>query len=338
MTPGVNAFLEGTVRTATPLALAALGEVVVERSGVINIGLEGVILAGAFGALVGATHGGVFGGVASAVSAGMLVAICFAAFTVVWLRADQVITGTAITMLSIGLTGTLYRVMYGSAGAALSIPTIGPIALPLLSQIPIVGQPLFNQPPTTYALFLLVPAVWLWMYRTHAGLALRATGESPKAAEAAGIASTRVRFVAVLFGGALGGLAGGTLVLAQAGTFAEGMSAGRGFVAIAIVALGRWHPVRAVLAALLFGAASALQFLLQAIGFHLPYQLFLALPYVLTLAALAGIAGRIRAPAALGRAAPFSSVGVGWTIARARYRRHRVRSSRTQSHRRSRGR
>jgi simple sugar transport system permease protein len=142
------------------------------------------------------------------------------------------------------------------------------------------------------------------MFHTHAGLALRACGEAPAAARVAGIAVTRVQVLAVLFAGALAGLGGATLVLAQAGTFAEGMSAGRGFVAIAIVVLGRWHPVGAVVGALVFGAASALQTLFQALGSTLPYQLFLALPYLLTLAALAGVAGRSRPPAALGVARP----------------------------------
>jgi simple sugar transport system permease protein len=139
------------------------------------------------------------------------------------------------------------------------------------------------------------------MYKTHAGLALRATGENPDAAEAAGVSPRKVQFAAVLFGGLLGGVSGGTLVLAQAGTFAEGMSAGRGFIAIAIVVLGRWNPLGAALAALVFGAASALQFLFQAMGWNIPYQLFLALPYVLTLFALASARRRSRAPAALGR-------------------------------------
>jgi simple sugar transport system permease protein len=143
------------------------------------------------------------------------------------------------------------------------------------------------------------------MYRTHAGLALRAIGESPSAARAAGVRVDRVRWIAIAFGGAMGGLAGGTLVLAQAGTFAEGMSAGRGFIAIAIVVVGRWNPIGVAVAALLFGAASALQFLLQALGLALPYQLFLGLPYVLTLAALAGVAGRVRAPAGLAKVEPL---------------------------------
>jgi len=296
------AFLEATVRTATPLALAALGEVVVERSGVLNISLEGVILGGAFGALVGATSGGLVGGFAFAIVCGIVLALAFALFTVVWLRADQIITGTAITLLSVGLTGTLYRSIYGATGAALTIPTARPVAIPGLSRIPVIGTALFAQPITTYIAVLLVPAVWWWMFRTHAGLALRAIGESPAAAQASGIRPKRARLAALVFGGALGGLAGGTLVLSQVGTFAENMSAGRGFIAIAIVVLGRWNPVGAALAALVFGAASALQFLLQAIGLNLPYQLFLALPYVLTLAALAGVAGRVSAPASLARA------------------------------------
>ncbi|MEP6491625.1 MAG: ABC transporter permease [bacterium] len=300
MSAAINAFVDATVRTATPLALAALGEVVVERAGVINISLEGVILSGAFGALVGAKHFGVAGGFAMSVVCGVAIAAIFGAF-VVLLRADQIITGTAITLLAFGLTGTLYRALYGATGAALSIPTTGPQAVPGLSAIPAIGSGFFNQPIVTYVAYVAVGVVWWWMYRTHAGLGLRAVGESPAAAEAAGISVGRVRVLAILFGGVAGGLAGGTLVLAQAGTFAEGMSAGRGFIAIAIVVLGRWHPLGVALAALVFGAASALQFLLQALGLALPYQLFLALPYVLTLAALAGVAGRVRAPAALAR-------------------------------------
>ena len=296
-----QSFVEATVRTATPLALAAIGETIVERAGIINISLEGVILGGAFGALIGATHGGIAGGYLGAIALGVLFAAPFALFAV-WLRADQIITGTAVTLLAVGLTGTLYRALYGATGAALSIPTSAPRVIPVLSLLPVIGTGLFAQPPITYLTYLLIPAVWFWLYRTHAGLALRAIGDSPAAAEAAGVRVKRVRVLAVLFGGALGGLAGGSLVLAQAGTFVENMSAWRGFIAIAIVVLGRWNPLGAAAAALIFGAASALQFLLQAIGLNAPYQLFLALPYLFTLAALAGVAGRVRAPAYLGRA------------------------------------
>jgi len=293
----VAPFLAATVRTATPLALAALGELLVERTGLINIGLEGAILAGAFGALVGATAGA---GYTAAIVGGLVVGALFALF-VVALRADQIITGTALTLLSVGATGTLYRALYGSGGAALTLPTSAPLPIPGLASIPVVGPALFSQPPITYAVYLLAPALAWSLARTHAGLALRAIGERPEAAEAAGIPVNRLRVWAVLMGSALGGLAGGTLVLAQAGTFAENMSAGRGFIAIAIVVLGRWRPLGVALGALVFGAASALQFAFQAMGWNAPYQLFLVTPYLLTLAALASASGRARAPAALGK-------------------------------------
>jgi general nucleoside transport system permease protein len=281
MNDALPLFLAATIRTATPLVLAALGELVVERAGIINIGLEGAILAGAFGALVGGTAGGLAGGYAGAMAAGMMVAMLFALLVVRW-RADQIISGTAITLLALGTTGTLYRALYGASGAALTLATSAPVRIPYLA-------------------YVLVPAVAWWLARTHAGLALRAIGERPDAALTAGVPVDRYRFLAILLGGALGGLAGGTLVLAQAGTFAEGMSSGRGFIAIAIVVLGRWGAGGVALGALLFGGASALQFGFQAMGWNIPYQLFLAIPYVLTLAALAGAVGRARAPSALGK-------------------------------------
>ena len=308
MNDALGPFLEATVRTATPLALAALGESIVERAGLINIGLEGAIIAGAFGSFVGAqVAGGSVGiGMLTGALAGVVVGAIFATFAV-WLRADQIITGTAITLLALGVTGTLYRLVYGEATTLGSIPMMSPVELPALARIPVVGRALFAQPVITYLLYLAVPAAWWWSTRTHAGLALRAVGERPEAATTAGINADRIRWSALLAGGMLGGLGGATLVLAQAGTFVEGMSAGRGFIAIAIVALGRWQPLGVALAALLFGAASALQFLFQSMGWTLPYQLFLAFPYLLTLIALAGATGRARPPAALGRTAPTGS-------------------------------
>lgn len=293
-------FLGASIRNATPLLLAALGETVAERSGIINVGLEGAIIAGCFAGMVGSTAFGAPAGLAIAGVAGIAITVVFAVVAV-GLAADQIITGTALTMLGLGLTSTLYRVLYGDTGAALTAPTLPPIGIPILRDVPLVGSALFNQPLPTYLAALLVPGVWWWLYRTHAGLSLRATGENAAAARAAGVSPARLQTVAVLFGGLCGGLAGGALVLAQVGTFAEGMSAGRGFVAIAIVALGRWHPVGAAIAALVFGMASALQFLFQALDLHLPYQLFLALPYALTLVALAFTTGRYRAPQSLGR-------------------------------------
>jgi len=296
----LTAFLEATVRTATPLAFAALGETISERAGVINVGLEGVIIAGCFGAVVGAQTGSLTAGMLGGLAAGMAAALVFALF-VVGLRTDQIITGTALTLGALGLTGTLYRAVFGTTGAALTIPTMRPLPIPGLADLPVVGPAFFRQPVVTYGLYVAVVVIWWVFYRTHAGLALRAVGERPEAAEAAGIRPGRVQAIAILLAGALGGIAGASLVMAQVGTFAEGMSAGRGFIAIAIVALGRWRPVGVALAALLFGGASALQYLFQSTGTQLPYQLFLALPYVLTLVVLAAGMARAHPPAALGR-------------------------------------
>jgi len=291
-------FLDATIRTATPLAYAALGELVTERSGVINIGMEGIIIAGCLGGLVAAGAGGAAAGFFGGALAGLLMATLFAVF-VLQLRADAIITGTALTLLGLGLTGTLYRGLFGIEGAALGTPSVAPLAIPVLSSLPVVGRVLFTQSVMTYLLYLLVPVMAWWLARTHAGLALRAVGESRAAASAAGLRVLRIRWAAILFGGAMGGLCGATLVLAQVGTFTEGMSAGRGFIAIAIVVLGRWRAVGTALAALVFGGAFALQYLLQAAGWALPYQLFLALPYLLTLVLLAALRGRAEAPAEL---------------------------------------
>ena len=293
-------FLAAAVRVATPLMLAATGETVAERSGVINLGLEGMMLAGALAAALGATAGGPWIGVVAAVAAGMVLALLLAGIAI-GAGANQIIAGTAITLGAIGLTGTVYRQAYGAGGAGLDLPTLPAVAVPALSELPVIGPALFNQPAPTYLALLALPLVWWGLYRTRAGLALRATGESAAMARAMGVRPRLVRTAATVIGGGFAGLAGATLVLAQVGTFAERMPAGRGSVAIAIVVLGRWHPVGVAVAALLFGTATALQYLFQTLGMAVPYQLFLMLPYALTLLALAGVVGRVRAPADLGR-------------------------------------
>lgn len=296
----VQGFLEASVRVATPLLLAALGEMLAERGGVINLGIEGTMLAGALGAALGASAAGVWGGVAVAVLAGVLLTLVFVIVSVRF-QADQIITGTAITMAAVGLTGVVYRQAFGVEGAGLTLPTFKPLLVPVLSRIPVAGSALFGQPVLVYLSWAAVPLCWWLLFKTHWGLALRAAGEDPLAAAASGVRVIGIRAAAVLLGGAMAGLAGGSLVLAQVGTFAEEMTAGRGFIAIAIVVLGRWHPVGVLGAALLFGAATALQFLFQAMGLGVPYQLFLVLPYLLALIALTGGMGRARIPTALGR-------------------------------------
>lgn len=298
-------FLEASVRLGIPLALAALGETVSERSGVINIGLEGSIIAGALGGALGALAFDSAGlGLGVGAAAGLAAALVFAVFAIS-LGADQIITGTAVTIGGLGMTGAIYQARFGATGTELSLPTLASVRIPVLADIPVVGTPLFDQAPTAYLAYFAAPALWYLLFRTPYGLELRAVGEAPDAAEAAGVRVLTIRFLATLFGGVLAGIAGAHLALAHAGTFAENMSAGRGFIAIAVVVLGRWNPALVLFAALFFGAASALQFLLQALGLELAYQIFLALPYLLTLAALAGWMGRARAPAAL--ALPWES-------------------------------
>jgi general nucleoside transport system permease protein len=296
----VGGFLAAAVRVTTPLLLAATGETVAERAGVINLGVEGMMLTGALAATLGASAVGAWTGIALAVLAGTALAAVFAAVSIA-ARTDQIIAGTAITLGAVGLTGTIYREAFGARGAGLTLPTLAPVAIPGLARIPVLGPALFAQPATTYIALLALPAVWWVLFRTRAGLVLRATGEAAEMARAAGVRTTLVRTGATLVGGAFAGVAGATLVLAQVGSFAENMTAGRGYVAIAIVVLGRWHPVGVAIAALLFGAATALQYVFQALGLAAPYQLFLMLPYVLTLLALAGAVGRVRAPADLGK-------------------------------------
>lgn len=292
----VAPLLEAAVRTATPLLLAAMGETICERAGVINIGLEGCIIAGAYAAfVVGAAAPAA--GFPAAIAAGLAVGLVLVLFSIAW-RRDQIIVGTALTMLALGLTGTLFRAR--DTDAPFVVQTQPALEIPGLSDVPLIGSALFGQPAITYLAFVLVPVTWWFLRRTQSGLALRAVGEAPAAARAAGIHVTAVRAGAVLYGSALGGLAGGALVLAQAGTFAEGMSAGRGFLAIAIVALGRWRAAGVAVASLVFGSAMALQFVVQALGWNVRYELVLMIPYVLTLVAL-GALGRGAAPASLGR-------------------------------------
>jgi simple sugar transport system permease protein len=278
-------FLAAAVRIAIPLLFAALGEMIAERGGVINLGIEGAMLCGALAAAVGAGLGGPWVGLGAGGLAGLGTALVFAAVAI-GARADQIITGTAITLGAVGLTGALNRVAFGAEGVGLSLPTFGPV--------------LMAQPATSWIALSLVPVTWWFLFRTRSGLALRAVGEAPERARAMGVPVRRLQVMATLVGGALAGMGGATLVLAQVGTFAERMTAGRGFIAIAIVVLGRWHPIGVLGAALLFGAATALQFGLQAVGLDVPYQLFLMFPYLLTLALLAGLVGRTRPPASLG--------------------------------------
>lgn len=273
---------------ATPVALAAIGETVVQRSGVINIGIEGCMLAGAFVAMA-TTHatGSPVLGMVTGASAGLVLALLSGVFCIT-LATDQVVVGTAVNLLALGLTRTLFAMNFGASGDLLTVPRLaawGPVDAVVL-----------------LAVALAVGVAWA-LQRTAWGLAVRAAGEYPQAAEAAGFSVGRLRYGAMAFGGLTAGLGGAYLSLGIAGSYADEMTAGRGFVAIAMVTFGRWNPMLAVAAALLIGAVESLQFTFQARGVDLPFQMFLALPYLAALFVLAVVGRASHAPAAL--ALPF---------------------------------
>ena len=295
-----TSLLQSTVTMTVPLLLAALGELLAERAGVINIGIEGLLLTGAFVAMA-ATYlsGSPLLGVLAAWGGGLLLAGLFA-YVVVARSGNQVVVGIALNLLAVGLTGVAYRATFGITGAALTISGLPALPVPLLSALPIIGPALFNQSALGYLAFVLVPCLAFVLSRTIPGLKLRMVGENPPAAAAQGVAVRRTQTLALLACGFLAATAGAYLAIAYARTFVEGMSAGRGFIALAIVIFGRWSAWGILGAALLFGLVTALQFHVQALGLPIPYQFLLMLPYVLTLLVLGAHAGTVRAPAALG--------------------------------------
>jgi len=294
-------LLMASVRLATPLLLAALGETFAERSGVLNISVEGLMIIGALaGFLAGHFSGNPWVGALAAVMAGALFS-CLHAYLSAVLGANQVVSGLASNLLALGLAVFAFRAAFGIPASDPRSPTFESVAIPFLSRIPVIGDILFNQHAWVYLSWLLVPLCYLVLFRTAWGLKVTAVGENPSAAEAAGISVSATRFAAVVIGGALGGLGGMTLSLAQLGFFKEVMVAGRGFIAIAIVMLGRWNPFGVLVAALVFGAADSLQLRLQTVGVDkvIPPQFLISLPYVLTLVLLVSRAGKMLMPSAL---------------------------------------
>jgi ABC-type uncharacterized transport system permease subunit len=311
MSETLAGLLDAAVRISVPLLLAVLGEIVVERAGVLNIGIEGMVLAGAFGGFAGAFLSGSpeFGlllGASSGLTLGALLA-----WLVVRARVDAIVAGVALNILALGITGVFFRRIANAAGERLIAPTFTAVQVPWLSKLPLVGPAFFDQNLYAYMGYALVPATAFFLFRTLPGLRLRACGENPDAAAAAGVPVQRVRIVAVLFGALMAGIAGSYLSIAYSNTFVENMSAGRGFVALAIVVFARWKPGLGVVGALLFGAAMAFQVRFQGariLGVEAPYQFYQMLPYVLTLLVL-GLSSRgaTGVPAALGR--PFRGRG-----------------------------
>ena len=292
-------FTASSLRLAMPLLLAATGELVSEKAGVLNLSLEGMMLAGAFTAAIvslvtGAPTVGLLAGVASA----LLVALVQAVLSVT-LRANQLVVGIGFNILVLGVTTFLFREIRG-AGSSDFIPGLPVWQIPILSGIPILGQALFQHSSLFYVGIVLVLSTWALIAHTSFGLAVCAVGEDPVAADKAGINIGRVRYLGVLYAGGMAGVAGAFLSIADLDTFTEGMTKGAGYLALASVIFGNWVGWRTALACLLFGAATALQFLLPNLGLAVPAPLLLMLPYVLALLAVGGLVGNIRTPAALG--------------------------------------
>jgi general nucleoside transport system permease protein len=293
-------WFAASVRLAGPVLLAALGETFAETSGVLNVGIEGTILLGALASFLTAyVTGMVWISLLAAIVTGVLFNLLLA-WMYVTVRASQVVVGLVFNVLALGIAATAYRRVMGESAGPQNVAMFTPLHLPWLSNLPLIGPALFSQTVLLYLTLVLVVLAQFVLFRTSFGLALRAAGENPNAADAAGISVTRMRYIGVLIGGASAGAAGAYLVLAQIGLFRESIVAGQGFIALGIVIFGRWNPWKAALAALVFGACDALQLSLQLGGAHIPPQLLAALPYVVTILAISGLfGGKAIQPAAL---------------------------------------
>lgn len=305
--PGLNFLpvidvVRGSFTASVPLILGALAGVLCERAGVINVAIEGHFLVGAFaGALVATVAASVWAGVLAAAVAGLLLGLLLAVLAIRYL-VDQVVLGVVLNLLALGLTGFLYeQIMKPDQDAFNNPPQMPNWSIPLLSKIPIIGPALFKEDFFLYFALLLVVLIQIGLFRTRWGLRVRAVGEHPTAADTVGVRVRLVRYRNVMLAGVVAGVGGAAFTLALAGTFTKNMTAGKGFIALAALIFGRWSPVGALLAALLFGFADKLAGYLQNIGSVIPSEFLAMLPYLATIFAVAGLVGRVRAPAADGK-------------------------------------
>ncbi|MQW75934.1 ABC transporter permease [Nocardioides sp. dk4132] len=297
----VVGLIAGSIALAVPLIFGALGGVLGERAGVVNIAIDGQLLAGAFAAAtVASVAGSAWAGVIGAMGAGALVALVLGIFAISY-HVEQVIVGVVLNVLIIGFTSFMFgQVLVPNSEALNSPPRLGPLAIPLLGDIPLIGPVLFRQSPIVYLLYITVAVVAWALYRTKWGLRVRAVGEHPKAADTVGINVIATRYKTVLLAGAIAGMGGAFYTLVSVQQFNRDMTSGAGYIALAAVIFGKWDPIRATLAALLFGFATNLQGVLSVIGSPVPSEFMLMLPYVVTVVAVAGLVGKSRGPAAVG--------------------------------------
>ena len=293
-------FFAAVIRIATPLIFATIGELFAERAGILNLGIEGIMLLSAMlGFSAAYFTGSLWLGVATALLAGAVAGLLMGVLTVS-LGLSQHVSGIGLTLLCSGLAFFLYRLIFGQPSMPPNIKAFEPVAVPVLSSIPVIGAVLFNQHALVYGALLLVPLTAFVLYRTPWGLNLRTVGENPHAADGAGVSVAAARYQALMLSGALMGAAGAFLSMAQFNAFTFGVISGRGWVCIALVVFGQWSPWRSAAGAFLFALIDALQLRLQASSFiDVPYQVFLMMPFVLTIVGMALVSRNARAPAAL---------------------------------------
>jgi ABC-type uncharacterized transport system permease subunit len=295
----ISTWLAAGVRLAMPLLLAALGEIFNELAGILNVGIEGIMLIGALAGFLGAYYlGSPWLGALVAAASGLLTGLLLG-WIFVTIQADQVVTGITFNILALGLTSMIYRLAFGVTTVPATVPMFTTLKIPYLSEIPLLGPVLFRHNIIVYGTVVLVLLAAFVLHKTKLGLKIRAVGEYPKAADTSGISVARIRYLCVLIASAAAGVAGGTLVLGQIGVFRDNITAGRGFIALAIVIFGKWNPYVALAAALTFGAADALAMSLQLIDTPIPAQVFLMLPYLLTALVMSGLITKAVAPGAL---------------------------------------
>jgi ABC-type uncharacterized transport system permease subunit len=284
------------IRLATPYLYAAIGETIAQRSGVLNLGVDGIMLMGAFSAFyVALTTGNLWLGLAAGAAIGLVMGLLMA-FVSVTLKAEQGISGIGLYLFGLGLSSLLFKTMIGTVK---TITGFQPVAIPGLSDIPILGEILFRHSLPVYGAFLLVPAAWWLLEKTTWGLKIRAVGQNPAAADSLGVSVNRVRYFCVALGGLLAGVAGASLSIALTNLFQENLTAGQGFIAVALVYFGGWKPMGVMAGALLFSFVNALQLWMQVLDVQVPSDIAVMLPYLLTIAALAVAVNRVQQPAAL---------------------------------------
>ncbi len=295
----ITGLIGATMRMSTPIIFATLGEIIAERSGVLNLGIEGTMLMGAMtGFLVTFNSGSLWAGVLAAALVGMILSLLMA-FLSVHLGLSQHVSGLGITLFSTGLAMFIYRLHFGSPIVPPTVEPFKQVAIPLLSKIPVIGPSLFNQYILTYLAWLLIPVISILLYKTKIGLKIRTVGENPFAADTVGVNVNLTRTLSLAAGGALIGIGGAFLTLAHQNMFLIDVVGGRGWVSIAMVIFGNWDPLRGAAGAVIFGFLDGLQLRLQGLGIQIPFHVFLMIPYIITIVALVSVSRKAAVPAGL---------------------------------------